>query len=154
MKTAKRIVFTLLTVLLLIFIFGNSAADGDDSSSLSLRVTEWLNASLSALSIPLELSHAFVRKLAHFTEFSALGFLLTMTVWSWQKEAESWRFCKVWISLAGGLAAACIDEYLQTFVPERHGCIADALLDFSGVLWAALAAAAIIAAVSRKKRTE
>ena len=142
-----RAVFTAVTALLLIFIFGNSSAEGEESGQLSLMVTQWLNGLLERLSIPLELSHHTVRKLAHFTEYSLLGASLTGTVWSWSR--GEWHMSRVWLPLVCGAVIAAADEWLQTFVPDRCGCVSDALLDFSGVLWAALAVSGILILLRR-----
>lgn len=143
-----RIVFTALTALLLMFIFGNSAAEGEESAELSLIVTEWLNGMLERMHIPIVLPHMLVRKLAHFTEYSLLGALLTASVCSWRK--KDWKFGAVWLPIVCGLCVASADEYLQTFVPERSGNAYDVLLDFSGVLWAAMAASALIILIKRR----
>ncbi len=134
---------TAVTVLLLAFIFGNSAAEGEDSGQLSLLVTQWLNGLLDSLHAPFDLSHHFVRKLAHFTEYSLLGASLTVTARAWR--SAPWRMGMVWLPLVCGAVTAALDEWLQTFVPDRHGCVSDALLDFCGVLWAALAVSALFA---------
>jgi len=152
LKTACRITFSLLTVLVLMFIFGNSAADGENSSELSLLVTQWINSCLSGIGIPLELPHAVVRKLDHFTEYSVLGALLVMTVWAWCRAGVRWKFSWVWIALVCGLCTACLDEYLQTFVPQRCGSPADAALDFCGILWAASVVSALLARGRRQKK--
>ena len=151
-KNTQKIVFTLLTAALLAFIFGNSAADGDTSSDFSLLVTGWLNSALAAVKIPLVLSHHFVRKLAHFSEYSLLGALLTATVNAWRR--REWKFRAVWLPLVFGLVTASLDEYLQTFVEDRFGTPLDSLLDFSGVLWAALAVSAFLAVRAKKKAEE
>lgn len=151
-RTVCRIIFTALTALLLVFIFGNSAADGEQSSDFSLLVTEWINNSLKAMHIPLRLPHLLVRKLAHFSEYSLLGILLTATVCSWQKKA--WRFGAVWLPTVCGLCIAASDEFLQTFVPERSGNAADVLLDFCGVLWAAMAASAFICKLKKRESSK
>jgi len=143
-----RAVFTATTALLLMFIFGNSAAEGEDSGQLSLMVTQWLNAVLERLGIPLELSHQFVRKLAHFTEYSLLGASLTFAIWSWC--GQVWSYLRIWLPVLCGAGIAGLDEWLQTFVPDRHGCISDVLLDTAGVLWAVLAASAVIHYICRR----
>ena len=140
--TIYRALFSATTVLLLAFIFGNSAADGEESGSLSLMVTQWLNGILEWLDAPFALSHHAVRKLAHFTEYSALGASFTALVWAWRN--KPWHMKNVWLPLLLGGATACADEWLQTFVPDRHGCVSDALLDFCGVLWASLAVSALL----------
>lgn len=150
-RSAVRVIFTLLTVLVLVFIFGNSATTGDDSSQLSLIVTEWLNGLLKAFGLRFELTHTVVRKLAHFTEYSVLGILLTATTWSWLSE-RSRRFWRVWLPLLGGLLTATLDELLQTRVNGRYGCVADVILDFAGVLWAALTASALLVLIETKKK--
>ncbi len=141
-KTVQRIVYSVLTAALLVFIFGNSSADGEASSELSLMVLGWANGLLEALKLPITLSHHFIRKLAHFTEYSLLGALLTATTASWRR--RQWCFRSVWIALVFGSTTASLDEYLQTFVSGRHGSPLDVLLDFSGVLWAALAVSALL----------
>lgn len=151
-RTICRAVFTTLTVLLLAFIFGNSSADGEQSTEFSLIVTQWLNGVLESMNIPIVLPHLLVRKLAHFSEYSVLGILLTATVCSWRKRA--WRFGTVWLPIVCGLCVASADEYLQTFVPERSGNAYDVLIDFSGVLWAAIAASAVIVLKIRKKQSK
>lgn len=132
-----------MTALLVAFIFGNSSADGDTSSGLSLLVTQWLNAALDWLRIPLELSHHFVRKLAHFTEYSLLGGLLTAAAAAWR--VKPWRFTLVFIPVLIGGCVSSMDEWLQTFIPDRCGCTSDVLLDMCGVIWAAAAVSLLIA---------
>lgn len=151
-RTICRIIFTALTALLLVFIFGNSAADGEQSSDFSLLVTEWLNNLLEGINIPLRLPHLLVRKLAHFSEYSLLGALLTATVCSWRK--RNWHFGNVWLPIVCGVCVASADEFLQTFVPERSGNAYDVLLDFSGVLWAAIAASAVICRLIKRKSSK
>lgn len=133
----------MLAVLLTAFIFGNSSADGDTSSGLSLLVTQWLNGVLEWMSIPFRLSHHLVRKLAHFAEYSLLGGLLTASARSWRR--EPWSLRLVWIPAAIGGCIASLDEWLQTFIPDRYGCIPDVLLDLCGVAWAALAVSLLFA---------
>ena len=145
----SRAVFTTLTALLVAFIFGNSSADGETSSGLSLVVTRWLNSAFDWLHIPLELSHLFVRKLAHFASYSLLGGLLTATAASWR--VKQWRFTLVYIPIVLGVLISSLDEYLQSFIPGRCGCVQDVLLDMSGVVWAAAAVSLLIAHRSKCK---
>lgn len=35
---------------------------------------------------------------------------------------------------ASGVLAACVDETIQRFVPQRHGCLTDVGIDTAGVL--------------------
>ena len=70
--------------------------------------------------------HGLLRKLAHFTEFASLGVILTWLTVLLSKPAG--------LSLAAGFAAACIDETIQMFVPDRGPAFTDVLIDTSGVL--------------------
>ena len=67
-----------------------------------------------------------IRKLAHFTEFTALGLCLTWLFGMLQKgrlPAALW-----------GVAAACVDESIQLFVPDRGPGLRDVGIDTCGVL--------------------
>ncbi len=67
-----------------------------------------------------------LRKIAHFTEFASLGLLLGWLFGMLQKKNIYPFLC--------GCLAACIDETIQIFVPERGPGIKDVLIDTSGVL--------------------
>ncbi len=67
--------------------------------------------------------HFYIRKLAHMTEFTLLygSFIFAMT-----KNRISWAGPK---AFALTLAYACLDEFHQTFVPGRYGCVPDVMID-------------------------
>ena len=67
-----------------------------------------------------------LRKLAHFTEFATLGFLLSMLFRLKQR--------KIWYVLPLGVMTACMDETIQMFVPDRGPGILDVGIDTCGVL--------------------
>ena len=125
-RTDKRLrLCTALLICNLIFIWGNSLLPGEVSGAFS----DWVKSILALLfdSDPNGPSGGgLLRKIAHFTEFSALGALLC------------WRFGMLgkgkFPAFACGAAAACMDETIQIFVPERGPGILDVLLDCSGVL--------------------
>ena len=74
-----------------------------------------------------------VRKMAHFAEFSLLGFwfMLCLRVYTRHFVRHvSWP-------LLCGLLVAVIDETIQLYVPGRTSSTLDVLLDFSGV-WCGL----------------
>lgn len=114
-----------LLVLTLAFIWGNSLMPAEISQAFSDWVKEVLLRLVSD-GASSQGGSGVLRKIAHFTEFSALGFLL------------SWRFGMLRKgkipAFACGAAAACIDETIQLFVPDRGPGILDVLLDCSGVL--------------------
>lgn len=115
----------LLLALNLCFIWGNSLLPAEYSQAFS----DWVQA---LLPIPQAVEDAAVggsgllRKIAHFTEFTALGLLLR------------WRYLllgrKGWKAFPWGLLAACVDETIQVFVPGRGPGLLDVGIDACGVL--------------------
>ena len=89
--TKGRILNGAIALLLMVMIFLFSAGNGDDSSELSTKVTEWLMgliypeyATLSAgkQAGAFALLHLLVRKAAHFGEFALLGAALRQFLWT------------------------------------------------------------------------
>ena len=109
----------------LILIWGNSLLPGEISRILSTFVRDLLDWSVSGDITP-DQGHGLLRKLAHFTEFASLGMILTWIVILLERPRP--------LALAGGFAAACIDETIQFFVPERGPAFTDVLIDTAGVL--------------------
>lgn len=141
-----RVLSTALTVLLVIFIFSNSLANGDQSSSLSGGVTAFINGVLSSLGLP-QLTEHLVRKLAHFGEFALLGLSATWCLRSYM--AHYLRHLS--LPLLFGLLTAGIDETLQLFSPGRCGSVVDMWIDFGGVCTGLLVAVLLIGLCARKK---
>ena len=105
----------------------------------ALRVSTWMGH-------PIALAYgSFVRKLAHFFEYFALGVeCAAVTVYLAGKAVTPY----IWADLFVVLMVAVIDEFVQSFV-GRTSLVADVLLDFSGavagIVLALLVAAAIFA---------
>ncbi len=122
---------TTLLVLNLILIWGNSLLPGSISGAISDWVKDVLVALLKLL-FPGEVSlgggmgGGLLRKLAHFTEFTMLGLVLG---WLFAMLGKS----RAWPLLCGA-AAACIDETIQRFVPDRGPSLRDVGIDTCGVL--------------------
>ncbi len=121
-----------LVALMLLFIWGNSlmpaSVSGQESEwvrELLEPVLSFLQAGLSRFGTEVEQS-ILVRKLAHFCEYMMLGFLVGLML---ERPEGKTRFFP-----AEGicLAAACLDEFIQRFVPGRGPGLKDVLLDFSG----------------------
>ena len=76
------------------------------------------------------LSSVFVRKLAHFTEFSVLGVLavLLFTILR-QRIPRTFLYAGML-----GLSVAFCDETIQLFVPGRAGLLTDVWIDTAGVI--------------------
>lgn len=124
-KTEKRLrICTALLICNLAFIWGNSLLPGEISGALS----NWLKGVLSALmgSSGGGGGGGLLRKIAHFTEFACLGMCLT------------WRMGMLgktpFRAVLLGVSAACVDETIQRFVPDRGPSIFDVGIDSCGVL--------------------
>ncbi len=115
-----------LLILNLAFIWGNSLMPGDVSKAISLWVKNLL-FHFSPDGTDAQTGHGLLRKIAHFTEFSCLGALFCWLIAMLQK--------RPYFSLIYSALAACIDEGIQCFVPERGPGIRDILLDTAGAVF-------------------
>lgn len=125
-RTDKRMrVCTVLLVLNLCFIWGNSLLPGEISGAFS----DWVKSILEAL-LPggpaRPSSGGLLRKIAHFMEFSSLGMCL-FWLFTMLKKHRS-------IALLCGALAACMDETIQMFVPNRGPSLKDVGIDTCGVI--------------------
>lgn len=125
--------FLSIAVMIIIFLFSNQSAM--DSSALSAYLSKILFGAISPEVDPESLDfnflHTFLRKLAHFTLFSTLGFFLASAAIN-QKNQK--LFKKFVITSLIGLIYCISDEIHQLFIPERSGEISDVLIDFSGII--------------------
>ena len=116
---------TALLILNLAFIWGNSLLPGEVSGAFS----DWVKGFLAKLFASGDMSQSgggLLRKLAHFSEFAALGILLSWLFGMLQKKPCFAAVC--------GFLAACVDETIQRFVPDRGPSIVDVGIDTCGVL--------------------
>lgn len=128
-QTIYTAVNILLLVALLLFIFGNSLQDRAASTQQSLGGLAVLSGLLKSIFGHSELTEHIVRKLAHFCEFSALGFF-TLHLCAVRHRIQ-WHY--ILHSLFFGLICAVTDESLQ-LLSDRSAQVTDILLDFSGVV--------------------
>lgn len=115
-----------LILLILAFIWGNSLMSAENSHAFSQWMKKVLAPFLSESSEITREGSGLLRKIAHFTEFSALGFCLA---WRSGMLERKYRYAFAW-----GVMAAAIDETIQLFVPGRGPAVTDVLLDSTGVL--------------------
>ena len=124
--TDKRLrLCTALLICNLIFIWGNSLLPGEISGAFS----DWVKSILAKLfSMGLEphTGRGLLRKLAHFSEFTALGMCLAWLHGMLQKGKLR--------SFFWGVLAASVDETIQRFVPDRGPGVKDVCIDAAGVL--------------------
>lgn len=119
-KKRMRLCITLLA-LNLVFIWGNSLMPGEVSGAISLWVKNLL---FPAGTGDPQAGHGLLRKIAHFTEFGCLGALLCWLCAMLGK--------KPYCSLIYSILAACADEGIQCFVPDRGPGVRDVLIDTAG----------------------
>ncbi len=133
----------LLLLATLCFIWGNSLIGRAESAGLSGR----LYLLLRSIGIPVPSEH-FLRKLAHFCEFGALGAELSLLFLL----LGGWGAQSVCNSAFAGLLAAVTDEALQ-LLSLRGSAVADVLLDFAGALTGIFVLRLIALPVRRRRKT-
>ena len=125
--------YLITTLIIMTFIFVQSALPGDLSSNESNFIVQLLVAlfDVDAGSVGFA-----VRKCAHFTEYLVLGLSLGFTVDDFVGMPETGGGKAKSLSLAWGIGAlyACTDEFHQRFVPGRSGELRDVGIDCCGVL--------------------
>ena len=127
-RTEKRLrLCAALIVVNLCFIWGNSLLPGEISGAISDVVKNLLRWCLSFLGLPPGGGGGggLLRKVAHFTEFACLGGLFTWLFSMLRRPA--------WLALGCGFLAACVDETIQIFVPDRGPSVFDVGIDTAGV---------------------
>ena len=125
-KTRMRLCVSLI-LCCLVFIWGNSLLPGEISGAIS----DFFKRILQSLFEQGESGSSgllgfLVRKMAHFTEFTALGLCLCWLFGMLKKGRLAPFLC--------GAAAACVDETIQIFVPGRGPSVRDVCIDSCGVL--------------------
>ena len=123
----------------LIFLF--SCEDGEESKEVSENLLGLIIEYLGNI-----VSHNVLRKIAHFTEYTALGFFMCGAIhFSFGKK----RF---YVPLIPCALYAVSDEIHQYFVPERACRIFDVFIDTCGSLTGILIFLLITFAAARHKQ--
>ena len=129
-RTKKRLwLCCCLLVVNLAFIWGNSLLPGEISGAISAFVRDLLAKLFPVGAEKPDAGHGLVRKLAHFTEFCTLGMLFFWLYGMLLK--KPWQH--ILLPFLCGLLAACMDETIQCFVPDRGPGIKDVGIDTLGV---------------------
>ena len=119
----KKHLLTILILLNLALIWGNSMMTGLSSEAVSGGILELLGRFIPALLT--EAGHTFLRKAAHFSEFALLALLFCGRHRLVHRNMPP--------HLMGfGLAVACIDETIQIFTPGRASSLIDVWIDTAG----------------------
>lgn len=122
----------ILVGLIIWFIYSNSLLTAQQSNQESYRVTYFLMRSLQhfGLYADFQTFHHYVRKLAHFTEYAAMGFLVLIAV-----RYAPFLKSRFWNDMMFVLLVPLSDETLQLFTDGRSGQLTDVLLDICGALF-------------------
>ena len=145
-----RAILWLITLALLLMMFGFSAQEGTQSGSISGKIARPITDSLAQRQgltgqaywkLYAQVDFA-VRKTAHFLEYMLLGLLLTLLLDSYRAH---------WLSWAGCTLYAATDEIHQLFVAGRTGKWQDVLLDSSGALAGLLLAMFMLWLIRRRR---
>ncbi len=135
-----------ITLLIMAAIFFFSSQNGEESSALSssflMIVGEFLEKILPRLTqFGIEYD---IRKYAHMFEYACLGVSFTF----FYRELCRNRILALLFAELSCLFYACTDEFHQTFVPGRVGCLKDVGVDAVGFTTGIALTASVIAAVS------
>ena len=127
-----------LLVLQMWIIFGFSGQDGETSGTISRRITETITKNIKSIQnlekaekekVLKQIEH-FIRKLAHFSLYTVVGFLLMSLLSTYKLKQKN----KIYMSSGIGLMYAISDEIHQSFIPERTPMISDVCIDTCGVI--------------------
>lgn len=117
------VIFWALTLAVMVLIFRFSAATGEESEAVSQNLLSKIIEIIGNY-----ISHNFLRKLAHFSEFAALGFCMTGAIhFTFGKR-------KFYLPLIPCVLYAISDEIHQYFVPERACRVFDIFVDTCGIM--------------------
>jgi len=131
--------------MVVIFIASTDAFSAEHTGSWIVPILRRLFPHLTVRNV--EDLHYFVRKCAHFVEYSILGSLLWRAIPEHKTNpevADWWRACT---ALLVATFYAATDEYHQSFVPSRTSSVHDVLIDAFGASVAVL----IVCLVNRQR---
>lgn len=134
-KNLIRILLIILLSYTCCIIFNFSNQNGEESSGVSKKVTDMIVRNIWQFSKEEEKEEItqklepIVRKLAHFSIYMVIGFLLMALVSTYEIEKRKGIF----ISLGLGILYASLDEIHQSFIPGRSAKVTDVLLDTIGI---------------------
>ena len=146
-RDSRKKILIVLLVLLLVFIWGNSCLPVSMSSQESGRFLKLVRPFLEMFFGQGSVTHHLVRKLAHFTEFTALGLVVGLLT----HQGKPVGLRSVVFSLVMGLLAAFADESIQ-MLSDRGDQIIDVWLDFSGVVLGSVLSLILLIIHRRRKK--
>lgn len=131
-----------------IFYLSGSGGSSIETSRFIRPLIEFLFPSASAETIIF--IHFAVRKFAHFAVYFVLGLAASRAFAGGEKFRKYWPlYC-----IAVVIAVASLDEFHQSFEPERTGAAADVLIDIFGGATAVAFFAAVSFLFQRRRRRQ
>ena len=114
-----------------IFLGSLDLMSAEHTSRFIVPFLRWLKPDISPEA--LASIHFIVRKCAHLGEYAVLALLLLRAAifMTNLKRSPAILYVSVWIAC---LFVATTDEFHQTFVPSREGCLRDVFIDSSGAV--------------------
>ena len=147
-KRFSTVIFA-LTACMILFAWVHSCFPADLSSMESNWVIELIWKFFRLFGAQEAPDEQLIRKLAHFSEYTAIGALMLSCAYS-RDRARPHRF--LGYVLGAGLFTAVCDETIQLFVEGRAGMIVDVWIDFGGVVTGTLIMLGFYAIVRRIKK--
>jgi len=133
-KNIIRVILSILLIGTFYIIFGFSGQNGEESSGVSRKVTQFIVENI--LHSPeetkmqmIEQMEGTVRKIAHFSIYTVVGILLMGLISTYKIEEMK----RIYISIVIGIIYATSDEIHQFFIPGRAAKFTDVMIDTMGV---------------------
>lgn len=126
-KRVRVVIHVLLVLAIMVFIFSHSLANRAQSSQESMGILNFLMKALGTIGLGDGLTEHIVRKMAHFSEFAALGFCAAIVM----QDIRIVRLPYVLNVFLFGILCAMTDETIQLF-NDRSARVTDVWIDFCG----------------------
>ena len=146
-KRFRNIIFS-LTAFMVLFAWIHSCFPASISSKESEGVLQLVYGFFKLFGLDRDGAEHVIRKVAHFSEFAAIGGLLLSCAYCFDRRRPHRFYAYV---LFAGLLAAVVDETIQLFVEGRAGMIVDVWIDLGGVVFGSLLMLGFYALYRRKK---
>lgn len=127
-RIIKRILMSIPMIVMMMIIGSFSSGTGEESGSLSLKITIWFSELLNNINITpdIEMLHILIRKCAHMTEYALLSITAIWALYGIKR--------KIIFGYVIAVIYAVTDELHQLYVPGRSGNITDVFIDAFGAL--------------------
>lgn len=162
-KSWVRTVTTLLTAAVMVMIFCFSMENAEQSDQRSGVIAKILIKIIHPDYEQMEPAQQkkvyddtqlIVRKCAHFSEYTILGFMIRICLESWFGDKKMRTWILPLTGIAAGILYACTDEIHQLAIDGRYGTWTDVAVDGSGVVAGAVLGILLVSMTCRKKENE